>query len=129
MGWGSIDPDTGGSPAGRVRICRDRRPIRPDRARFSRHRTHLARLRLPWPQHRPLRRVRAASARKLELRRSMRQAHLAHLAQAARIAAREVPELAQKFVFKPGTTAGRVGEGEQRARLPAQRHGQAGAGQ
>ncbi len=48
--------------------------------------------------------VRAASARKLELRRSMRQAHLAHLAQAARIAAREVPELAQKFVFKPGTT-------------------------
>ena len=31
----------------------------------------------------------------------MRQAHLAHLAQVAKIAGREVPELAQKFVFKP----------------------------
>jgi len=34
----------------------------------------------------------------------MRHAHLSHLAQVAKIAAREVPELAQKFVFKPGTT-------------------------
>lgn len=48
--------------------------------------------------------VRAATARKRELRRSMRQAHLSHLAQVAKIAARDVPELAQKFVFKPGTT-------------------------
>lgn len=48
--------------------------------------------------------VRAATARKRELRRGMRQAHLSHLAQVAKIAARDVPELAQKFVFKPGTT-------------------------
>jgi len=48
--------------------------------------------------------VRAATARKLELRRAMRQAHLAHLAQVAKVAAREVPELAQKFVLKPGTS-------------------------
>ena len=49
--------------------------------------------------------VRAATARKFELRHSMRQAHLAHLAQVAKIAGREVPELAQKFVFKPRTTS------------------------
>lgn len=48
--------------------------------------------------------VRAATARKRELRRSMRQAHLSHLAQVAKVAARELPDLAQKFVFKPGTT-------------------------
>ena len=48
--------------------------------------------------------VRAATARKFELRHVMRQAHLAHLAQVAKIAGREVPELAEKFVFKPGTT-------------------------
>ena len=59
---------------------------------------------LATQQRQGLLEVRAATARKLELRRSMRSAHLAHLAQAARIAARELPELAQKFVFKPGTT-------------------------
>jgi hypothetical protein len=48
--------------------------------------------------------VRASTARKVELRRTMRKAHLSHLAQVAKVAAREVPELAQKFVFKPGTT-------------------------
>jgi hypothetical protein len=48
--------------------------------------------------------VRAATVRKRELRRGMRQAHLPHLAQVAKVAAREVPELAQKFVVKPGTT-------------------------
>jgi hypothetical protein len=48
--------------------------------------------------------VRAAAARKLELRRTMREAHLAHLAQVARAAGREAPEVAQKFVFRPGTT-------------------------
>jgi len=48
--------------------------------------------------------VRAATARKQELRRAMRQAHLAHLAQVGKAAARDVPELAQKFVFRPGTT-------------------------
>jgi hypothetical protein len=48
--------------------------------------------------------VRSAAARKLELRRTMREAHLAHLAQVARAAAREAPEVGQKFVFKPGMT-------------------------
>jgi hypothetical protein len=47
--------------------------------------------------------VRAATARKLELRRAMRQGHLSHLARVARVAAREVPDLAQKFVFRPGS--------------------------
>jgi hypothetical protein len=47
--------------------------------------------------------VRAATQRKRELRRTMREAHLSHLAQAARMAAREVPELAQKLVLRPGT--------------------------
>lgn len=48
--------------------------------------------------------VGANAARKLELRRTMREAHLAHLAQVARAAGREAPEVAQKFVFRPGTT-------------------------
>jgi hypothetical protein len=48
--------------------------------------------------------VRAATARKAELRRAMRRAHLSHLAQVAKVAAREVPELAQKLVLRPGPT-------------------------
>ena len=48
--------------------------------------------------------VGANAARKVELRRTMREAHLAHLAQVARAAGREAPEVAQKFVFRPGTT-------------------------
>jgi hypothetical protein len=48
--------------------------------------------------------VRANAALKLDLRRVMREAHLAHLAQAARAARGEAPEVAQKFVFRPGTT-------------------------
>ncbi|HET6578280.1 MAG TPA: hypothetical protein VFG66_08155 [Gemmatimonadales bacterium] len=48
--------------------------------------------------------VRGATARKRELRRAMRQAHLTHLARVAKVAAREDPDLAQKFVLKPGTT-------------------------
>ena len=48
--------------------------------------------------------VRAATARKLELRGTMRQAHLSHLAQVAKVVAREVPELAQKLVLRPGPT-------------------------
>ena len=43
--------------------------------------------------------VRAATSRKFELRRVMKSAHLDHLVRIARIAAREVPELAQKFVL------------------------------
>jgi hypothetical protein len=34
----------------------------------------------------------------------MRQAHLSHLAQVAKVAARETPELTQKLVLRPGTT-------------------------
>ena len=48
--------------------------------------------------------VRAATARKRELRRTMRRTHLTHLARVARVAAREMPDLAQKLVLKPGTT-------------------------
>ena len=47
--------------------------------------------------------VHANATRKLELRRTMRDAHLAHLAQVARAARREAPEVAQNFVFRPGT--------------------------
>ncbi len=43
--------------------------------------------------------VRAATRRKRDLRRSMKDAHLHHLVKIARIAAREVSELAQKFVL------------------------------
>jgi hypothetical protein len=48
--------------------------------------------------------VRAATARKLELRATMRKSHLSHLGEVAKVAAREVPELAQKLVLKPGIT-------------------------
>ena len=48
--------------------------------------------------------VHANATRKLELRRTMRDAHLAHLAQVGRAARREAPEVAQKFVFRPGTS-------------------------
>jgi hypothetical protein len=47
--------------------------------------------------------VRAATARKKALREAMRQAHLSHLAHAARVAAREEPDLAKKFLLKPTT--------------------------
>jgi hypothetical protein len=43
--------------------------------------------------------VRAATARKRELRRGIRQQHLVHVARAAQRAAREAPELTQKFVL------------------------------
>jgi hypothetical protein len=46
--------------------------------------------------------VRAATRRKHDLRRTMREAHLSHLVQTARSAAREVPELAQKLVLRSG---------------------------
>ena len=48
--------------------------------------------------------VHANATRKLELRRTMRDAHLAHLAQVGRAARREAPEVAQKFVFRLGTS-------------------------
>jgi hypothetical protein len=41
--------------------------------------------------------VRAATARKIELKRSIRQSQLVHLARVAKRAAKEVPGLAQKF--------------------------------
>lgn len=43
--------------------------------------------------------VRATSARKQELRRSIRRRQLVHLARVARRAAKELPELAQKFAL------------------------------
>jgi hypothetical protein len=45
--------------------------------------------------------VRAATERKRDLRRSIRQGQLVHVARAAQRAAREVPELAQKFALAP----------------------------
>ena len=47
--------------------------------------------------------VRAATVRKREIRRALRQGHLVHLATAARIAAREVPDLAGLFAMRPGS--------------------------
>jgi hypothetical protein len=48
--------------------------------------------------------VRASSARKRELRRTMKLGHLNHIISVAPIAAAEDPELLQKFVFPAGTT-------------------------
>jgi hypothetical protein len=48
--------------------------------------------------------VRAATARKRELRRIMLKGHLDHLASVAQLAAAEEPELIQKFVFPSDAT-------------------------
>jgi hypothetical protein len=48
--------------------------------------------------------VRAASARKAELRRQMRDVPIAHLAEVGRAAAREEHELGKTFTFKPGAS-------------------------
>jgi hypothetical protein len=48
---------------------------------------------------------RAASARKFEVRRVLRKAHLPHLIRAAHRAAVEMPELAQRFVLPSRVTA------------------------
>lgn len=47
--------------------------------------------------------VRAASARKYEIRRTLRQLHLAHIMGVARIAGHDVPGLADRFVVVPET--------------------------
>ena len=52
-----------------------------------------------------LREVRVASARKVELRRVLKTAHLDHVAQVGKVASRDVPDLAQKLVFRPGTAS------------------------
>jgi hypothetical protein len=49
--------------------------------------------------------VRAATMKKRELRKIMRRTQLMHLALVAEAAARELPELAQKFVLAPEATA------------------------
>ena len=49
--------------------------------------------------------ARAATARKRDLRQTLKQAHLVHLARVAAVAAREVPELPQKFVLTRATNA------------------------
>jgi hypothetical protein len=48
--------------------------------------------------------VRAAAARKRELRRQMRDGPIAHLAEVGRAAAREDHELGKMFTFKPGAS-------------------------
>jgi hypothetical protein len=48
---------------------------------------------------------RSATARKRELRRTMKEAHLGHLASVAKVASEEVPELAQKFVLPKSTNS------------------------
>ena len=48
--------------------------------------------------------VRAAAARKEELRRQMRGVPIAHLAEVGRAAAREEHELGKTFTFKPGAS-------------------------
>jgi hypothetical protein len=54
-------------------------------------------------QLRGMHQVRSAAARKRDLRRTIRRAHLAHLVWVARLAARELPELRQKFGLGRGT--------------------------
>jgi hypothetical protein len=46
--------------------------------------------------------VRAATSHKRYLRQTLRRGHLAHIIRVARVAGREVPELAQKFALKRG---------------------------
>jgi hypothetical protein len=48
--------------------------------------------------------VHANAVRKVELQRTMRDAHLPHIAQVARTARREAPQVPQLFVFRPGTS-------------------------
>lgn len=47
--------------------------------------------------------VQSATARKRDLCRTLRRAHLSHLRHVARIAERDLPELGQKFRLKRGT--------------------------
>jgi len=47
--------------------------------------------------------VRGATVRKADLTNEMRNGHLSHLVAVAKVAAQEVPELAEKFVFKPNS--------------------------
>lgn len=49
--------------------------------------------------------VRAATARKRDLRRMMQRSQLVHVARVAKVAAKELPELAQKFVLAPDSAA------------------------
>jgi hypothetical protein len=46
----------------------------------------------------------AAVRRKQQIRETLRRTHLSHLARVGRVASRELPELGQSFVFRPGTT-------------------------
>jgi hypothetical protein len=48
--------------------------------------------------------VHVSTARKLELRRTIRRVHLRHLASVAQVASVEEPELGRKFVISPRTT-------------------------
>jgi hypothetical protein len=70
-------------------------------AALARLQEHLARADLLATQQRDgIIQVRTASARKRDLRRGMKRTHLAHLARVAQVAAREAPDVAQKFVLR-----------------------------
>jgi hypothetical protein len=85
----------------RVRLCRH--TIAPAPPRLCAATVEI----LGWPPEREsLLSVRAATLRKRELRRSLRRVHLAHLAQVAKVAARDEPDLAQKFLLRPDAPAG-----------------------
>jgi hypothetical protein len=47
--------------------------------------------------------VHANAVKKQELRSTMRDGHMAHIAQVAKAARREAPQVPQQFVFRPGT--------------------------
>ena len=48
--------------------------------------------------------VHSNAVRKQELRITMREGHMAHIAQVAKAARREAPQVSQQFVFRPGTS-------------------------
>ena len=73
-------------------------------AALARLEDHLARAtHLAGQQQEGVLDVHAATARKRDLSRMIRRVHLAHLRHVARIAARDLPELAQKFRLSRGT--------------------------
>jgi hypothetical protein len=73
-------------------------------AAATRLQEHLARASQLASQHVDARsELRAATARKRDLRRLMKRAHLDHISNVAEVAAAEEPELLQKFAFPTGS--------------------------
>ena len=73
--------------------------------------------------------VRAASARKSELRRAMLEVPIAHLADVGQVAAREQHELDKMFRFKPGASTFLAFRAAARGMASAAKSAQGGAGQ